>query len=128
MTKDNNRTTFILLKICLRTLVNILLLFILVEGFAKAYLFSYKLFGDYPYVPAAQTVMEITIAEGSDAAAVAKILEENGIVENQYLLLARMYLGKYSSRIKTGTYSLGPGMSPETICKEICGIKSEDEL
>lgn len=125
MTGDKNSISGTILRISLRTLVNAILVFILVEGFVGAYYFSYKLFADYPYVATSQSVSKITISEGQSARDIAFMLEQSGIVEDQYLFLARAYLGKYNSRIQAGTYTLGPGMSPEEICKRICGLQSE---
>ena len=70
--------------------------------------------------------MNITIESGSNAVDVAKILDNLDVVESEYLILARMYIGKYSSKIIAGTYELGPSMTPDEICKCICGIQSEE--
>lgn len=126
MTGDNNSISGTILRISLRTLVNVILVFILLEGFTGAYYFSYKLFADYPYVAASKNMLKITISEGESAKDVAVLLEESGIVENRYMFMARAYLGKYNNRIQAGTYTIGPGMSPDEICRRICGIQSEE--
>ena len=128
MTGDKNNITGTILRVSLRTFINAMLVFILVEGFIGAYYFSYKLFSDFPYVVASHDVRNITISEGQSAKDVGALLEECGIVEDKYLFLARTYLGKYNNRIQAGTYTLGPGMSPDEICKKICGIQSEDKI
>lgn len=116
----------VILGIAVHTLINMLLLFGLVEGFTYSYHFSYKLFADIPYIAASSDTMSITIDEGLDARQVAKILNVNGLVDGEYLILARMYLGKYNTRIQAGTYILSPGMTPDEICKSICGIQTEE--
>lgn len=110
-----------------RLMINVLLVLVLVEGYTTTYNFSYKLFADHPYIAASSQTMNVTIDNGDDAKTVAIVLEEMGIVDNRYLFLARAYLGKYQERIQPGTYVLGPGMSPEEICKKICGVQSEEE-
>lgn len=125
MAGDKEQISSAILWISVRTLINIILVFFLVEGFVTAYHFSYKLFSDFPYSAGSQNTMNITISQGESAMEVADVLEGNRIVESKYLFLARVYLGKFNSRIQAGTYTLGPGMSPEEICKEICGIQSE---
>lgn len=109
-----------------RTMLNVLLVLVLVEGFTNAYLFSYKLFADYPYVAASSETMNITVEAGMDVIDVATILDEMEIVDSKYLLVARAYIGKYNDKIQPGTYVLGPGMSPEEICKKLCGVQSEE--
>lgn len=125
MTRDKESISSIILQISLRTLVNVILVFVLVEGFVTTYHFSYKLFADFAYAAASQETINITIADGDTAKDVAVVLEQNGVVESRYLFLARAYLGKYNNRIQAGTYTVGPGMTPDEICKTICGLQSE---
>ena len=115
-----------ILQFCIQMIVNLFLLFLLVEGFEASYYFSYKLFADVPYRVGAEQRISITIEEGSTATLVAQQLEQSGVVEGKYLFLARTYLGKYNKRILAGTYQLGPDMTPDEICRAICGIQSED--
>lgn len=115
-----------ILWISLRTLLNVLILLLLVEGFVTAYHFSYKLFGDYPYSAASSETMNVKIEEGTSVMEVAVKLEELKVVESRYLFVARAYIGKYQDKIVAGEYVLGPGLSPDEICKIICNIKSEE--
>ena len=110
----------------LRTMINCIFVFGIYEGFVYSYIFSYKLFADIPYKPATSEMINITIEPGSNAVEVAKMLDELDIVDGEYLVLARMYLGKYNSKIQQGTYRLGPAMTPDEICRAICGIQSEE--
>lgn len=126
MTGENENIWSTILRFSLRTLINIILLFVLVEAFVVAYQYSYKLFSDLPYLAASQDVTTIVIEQGQTTKDIALILEQSGIVENQYLFLARAYLGKYNNKIQAGTYTLGPGMTLEEICRKLCGIQSED--
>jgi UPF0755 protein len=127
MAKDNESTYAIILGMCGRILMDLLFLFLLAEGFVYAYHFSYSLFADIPAAAASKTMVQVTIDEGSSARDVAATLEQDGVVDNRYLFLARAYLGKYNQKIIAGTYSLGPGMTPDEICQAICGMQSGDE-
>lgn len=126
MAGEHNSISKTILWGSVRLFVNAILVLILVEALVYSYHFSYKLFADYPFKAASSEEMSITIETGMSAKTVAVILDENNIVDGKYLFLARVYLGKYNSKIKAGTYTLGPGMSPEEICQEICGLQSED--
>lgn len=123
---ENDKISKVILQISLRTLMNVVLLFILVEGFAYTYQFSYKVFADVPHIPASSDTVTITIEPGSTAKQVANIMEGSGLVEDDKLILARLYLGKYNKKIIAGTYTLSPAMSTDAICKKICGIQSEE--
>lgn len=125
MTRDKDNISSTILQISLRTLINVILVFMLVEGFVMTYHFSYKLFADFSYAPSSKQTVNITIASGDTARDVAVVLEQNRVVESRYLFFARVYLGKYNSRIKVGTYTVGPAMTPDEICKLICGLQSE---
>lgn len=123
---ENDKISKVILQISLRTLMNVVLLFILVEGFVYTYQFSYKVFADVPYMPASSDTVTITIESGSTTKQVASIMEGSGLVEDDKLILARLYLGKYNKKIIAGTYTLSPAMSADAICKKICGIQSEE--
>ena len=123
---ENDKISKVILQISLRTLMNVVLLFILVEGFVYTYQFSYKVFADVPYMPASSDTVTITIESGSTAKQVASIMEGSRLVEDDKLILARLYLGKYNKKIIAGTYTLSPAMSADAICKNICGIQSEE--
>ena len=127
MAKDNENTYGVILGICVRVFINIVVVLILIEGFLYSYNFSYKLFADLPLVAGSSDVREITIVEGSTAKDVSILLEANEIIDNRYIFLARAYLGKYNQKIIAGKYYLGPGMSPDEICRMICGIQSEEK-
>ena len=127
MAVDRENMSGTILKLSLRTLVNMILIFLLVEGCIMAYNFSYRVFADYPYMAASKDTKTVTISEGQTAKDVAVVLEELSIVESRYMFLARVYLGRYNNQIQAGTYTLGPGMTPEEICRTICGQQSEGD-
>lgn len=126
MTGDKEFISNAVLRISIRVLINMILIFVLVEGLVTAYHFSYKLFADVPYVAATSNTMEITIPAGSSPGEVAAVLADAGIVDSRYLFLARVYIGEYHKKIQAGSYELGPGMSPDEICKKICGMQNEE--
>ena len=126
MTGDKKSVSSTILSISVRTLINVLLVLFLVEGFSNAYLFSNKLFLDVPYIATSSDTSNVTIESGTSVQQLAETLDSLGIVDSKYLFLARVYIGDYRSKIQAGTYVLGPGMSPDEICRKICGIQSEE--
>lgn len=125
MLKGKDDISSVILWVSIRTVINMIFLFALVEGFVSAYHFSYKLFADVPYMASSPETKNITIQSGADAEEIASLLDELGMVDGKYLFLARIYLGKYNTKIVAGTYTLGPGMTPDEICRKICGMQSE---
>ena len=126
MAGEREDTSKIILQISIRTLINIILVFVLVEGFVWCYQFSYRVFADIPYMPGSQNTVTITIEQGENARQIANAMEQGGLVEDNKLFLARIYLGKYTHKILAGTYTLSPGMTTDAICKKICGMQSEE--
>lgn len=117
-----------IMGVSIRTFVNFLLVLVIIEGFIYSYHFSYKLFADVAYKPATSESIVVAIPEGSNARSVASIMEDSGVVENKYMMLARLYLGRYNTRIMAGSYTLTPSMTPDEICRLICGIQNEEKL
>ena len=122
----NNNALLVFAGIIFRTLFNAALIFALIEGFVYSYHFSYKLFADIPYKATSTETVNITIDPGNSARDVAVIMDNNGLVDGKYLFLARMYIGRYNTKIKAGTYVLSPGMSPDEICRCICEVPGEE--
>lgn len=112
--------------ICFHLLLDLAFIYFLIQGYMVSYHFSYALFGDLPKSAMAATNTPVVISQGSTAKDVSVQLEECGVVENRYLFLARAYIGKYKDKIVAGSYELNPGMTPDNICKMICGMQSED--
>ena len=123
---DRDKIANVILGISVRVLLNVVMLFVLVQGFGTGYRFSYKLFSDIPYRSGAAEEYKITIEEGSSVLAIGTLLEERGVVDGRYLFAARAYLGRYNGRMLAGTYTLGAAMSPDRICQILCGMQSEE--
>lgn len=126
MLNEKNSVLSAVLGICVRTIVNLLVVFLLYESLVQSYSFSYMLFADVPYMSGQNSMVTITIDEGVSTWEIARLLYDNKIINDQYIFIARAYLGKYSNRMKAGSYAVDSTMSPETLCKIFCGIQSEE--
>lgn len=125
--KDNEGIFNGVLWLCIRTTINLILIFVLVRGFVLGYTFSYKLFVDVPYMSGNNENVVVTIEESALPGDVADMLYEKRIIEDKKIFLARVYIGRYSSKIRTGDYVVNSTMSPDALCKMFCGITSEEE-
>lgn len=126
MLNENKSIAAAILSISLRTIANIMIVFFLYESLVQSYTFSYKLFADVPYMAGQNSLVTVTIDEGESAKEIAQVLYDNRIIEDKYIFLIRAYIGKYTDRMKAGSYAVDSTMSPETICKIFCGIQSEE--
>lgn len=126
MAREKNGVSNTILWISVRTFINFVFIFMLVEGFSTAYQFSYKLFADVPYQATSSKEIRFVIEQGESAMEISSALNEKGIVDGKYLFMARIYLGKYNNKIKAGEYVVSSGMTPEEICRIICGLQQGD--
>lgn len=126
MLNENESILNAVLGISIRTISNLLIIFLLYESLVQSYSFSYMLFADVPYISGQNSLITITIDEGESVKELAQDLYDNKIIENQYIFLARAYLGKYTDRMKAGSYAINSTMSPDTLCRTFCGIQSEE--
>jgi len=113
-------------SVCFHFLLNLAFVYCLVQGYTYSYHFSYSLFGDLPKAVVKMADTPIVIENGKGAKEVAVLLEQNGIVDSRYIFMARAYIGKYNNKIVAGKYVLNASMTPDQICKIICGMQSED--
>ena len=61
------------------------------------------------------TTVKFTVPEGASAAAVARALEDQGLVKDDLAVMYLIVTGGLSDRIAAGNYSLSPSMTPEQV-------------
>lgn len=76
------------------------------------------------YKPDDESIVQVTIPEGTPAAAISGILEDNGIIKSarNFTLYSRLH--KVASKYQAGQYALSPSMTME----EIAGIISTGKV
>lgn len=126
MLNEKNSVLGTVLGISVRFIIDLMIIFLMYEMLVYSYTFSYSLFTDAPYLAGNTNNITITIEPEQSVFDMAEILYENRIVENKYLFVARAYVGKYNTKLRAGKYTLNSTMSPDTICRKMCGIQSEE--
>ncbi len=128
--KNNSYKTELRLKTSLfyaiQILVDIIILLILVKGFSMAYGFSYSVFNDSAKNPASTEYKVITILDGDSTSKISEKLEKEGIIDNKYVMMAKIKVGSYGSKIKSGQYGLSPSMTYNEIIKIITNEQDDD--
>ncbi len=124
---DKKITTGSTIRFTFNFLINSIIILLLIQAFVFAYSFGYKLFGDVSYNPGDKTQKEVVILADSSSLDIAETLENQGIVEDKWVTLGRIKLGKYNSKLKPGTYMLSPSMTTDEIINIICGISEDEE-
>lgn len=117
------------LRIVLQILINIILVLIIMQVFMFAYNFFYKVFTDTSVNSSDTREIQFVIVPDSSTTEIVDELADNGLIEDPYVMLAKIYLSSYHGKIKPGTYILQPSMTQDEIMKIITATqgKQEDE-
>ncbi len=108
-------------------LVNIIILYLFIRVFSFAFNFSYDVFADSAKNPASMDYVVVEIPPDSSSKEIAEIIYDAGVIEDKYVMLAKIKVGGYGNKIKAGPYGLSSSMTYDEILNIICGYDSEDE-
>lgn len=115
------------LRLVLQVLINIVIILLLIQVFMYAYNFAYKVFTDTCMNPINKAEVEFVIPPDSSTMEIVDSLVEAELVEDKYVMLAKVYLSSYHGKIMPGTYILSPSMTQDEIMKIITGSTDEEE-
>lgn len=107
-------------------LVNSIILLLLIQVFILSYSFGYKIFANISYKPSSTSVVNVEILPDSSSMDIVSTLEESGVIENKWVMLVRIRLGKYSSSLMPGKYELSPSMATDEIIDILCHKTKEE--
>ena len=93
----------------------------------EAYDFGYRVFTEAPISPAPGRDITISYTEGKSFKALAKNLEEKGLVRDYKLAMVQMYVSVYKDKIKPGSYTLNTSMTTEEMMKAMCPDLNDEE-
>ena len=93
----------------------------------EAYDFGYRIFTEAPISPAPGRDVTVSYTEGKSFKALAKNLEEKGLVRDYKLAMVQMYVSVYKDKIKPGAYTLNTSMTTEEMMRAMCPGLNDDE-
>lgn len=67
------------------------------------------------------------IEPDSSTTEIVDALIEQGLVQDRYVMLAKVYLSSYHGKMMPGTYTLSPSMTQDDILKTITGNKEKED-
>lgn len=108
-------------------LVDVAIIFILVRGFSVSFKFSYDVFGDKAKNPTSKDSVVVEIPRDSSATEISEIVYDAGVIDNKYVMMAKMKIGGYGKNVKPGKYGMSPAMKYGDIINLICGVNEEEE-
>ena len=92
-----------------------------------AYDFGYRVFTEAPISPAPGRDVVVSYTEGKSFKALAKNLEEKGLVRDYKLAMVQMYVSVYKDKIKPGAYTLNTSMTMEEMMKAMSSVADDEE-
>ena len=109
------------LRIVLQVLINVVIVLFLLQVFMLAYNFAYKVFTDTSVNPTSDKNVTFVIEPDSSTMEIVDGLIDSGLIEDKYVMLAKIYLSSYHGKMMPGTYILSPSM------RELTGASQEEE-
>lgn len=102
----DNKKLYKWIKIALKVLAVIVVVYLTISMSLKAYDFGYRVFTEQPMDAKPGINVEVTIEQGMSAKKIGKLLEEKGLVRDADLFAVQYKLSAYSGEILAGTYTL----------------------
>lgn len=113
-------------SICIKVAIFILICLGLVYLGQTTYKYTHAVFSEESMEEAPGRVVKLTIPEEVSVKKFAKVLEENGLIEDSGVFLVQMKMAKFGDTVKKGTYELNTSMKPSEMFK-ILSKANEDE-
>ena len=115
------------LRIVLQILINIILVLVIIQVFMFAYNFFYKVFTNTSVDSSDTREIQFVIVPDSSTTEIVDALADDGLIDDPYVMLVKIYLSSYHGKIKPGTYILQPSMTQDEIMKIITGTQDKQE-
>lgn len=123
----NDKTMKNVIRLVFRTLINVVIVLLIIQAFMLSYNFFYKVFTDTSVNPSDSTEIQFVIPPDSSTTEIVNSLVEDGLVEDKYVMLAKVYLSSYHGKMLPGTYTLSKSMTQTEILKIITGTYDGEE-
>lgn len=108
-------------------LINVIIIFVVVEIFSYSFNFAYSVFGDVAKSPGATEYVVVEIPADSSILQIGDALEESGIIEDKFVFFAKVKVKGYGDKIRSGKFGLSASMTYNEILEVICDIGTDGE-
>ena len=124
---DTNKTHIsnVLLRVILHIAVYVILIVAVIFVANKAYDFTYQIYGNVTVSSEATVTKEIDVKQGMSNLAIARTLENEGLIVNKYSFFIRLKLADKPVQIQK--CKISNNMTYETIIDKLCSVEQDDE-
>lgn len=113
--------------ICFRVILFVVLVLGLVYLGQTTYKYTRAVFSDEAFEEAPGKTVKVTISESVSGKQLAKVLEENGLIENALVFQLQMKMADFGDRVEADTYELNTSMPPSELFEILSGTDGEDK-
>ena len=104
-------------SICLKVIVFIVIILGIVSLGQTTYRYTHAVFSDAALEEEPGKMVRVKIPEDVSGKQLAKVLEENGLIEDANVFLIQMKMADFGETVKAGTYELSTSMPPSEMFK-----------
>lgn len=115
-TREINKITTAIIRICTKLIVAALLVLLLYEAVAKGFSFGYQVFYSKAAEESPGRDVSVVLEDGTTIAEAAGLLKEKGLIENKFSFRFQSLFYEYET-VYPGTYELNTSMTPKEILK-----------
>ncbi len=117
-----------IVSVSCKTLIFVTLVLLLILMVQFLYDFGQKIFREEARTSTENAVLvEVVVPEDASAMSVAKLMEENGLVEDSKLFYVQILLSDYKDKFVPGVYTLSTDMKPSELMMTISPKTEEAE-
>ena len=113
--------------ICFRVILFVALVLGLVYLGQTTYKYTRAVFSDEAFEEAPGKTVKVTISESVSGKQLAKVLEENGLIENALIFQLQMKMADFGDQVEADTYELNTSMPPSELFEILSGTDGEDK-
>ena len=104
-------------SICLKVIVFIVIILGIVSLGQTTYRYTHAVFSDAALEEEPGKLVRVKIPEDVNGKQLAKVLEENGLIEDANVFVIQMQMADFGETVKAGTYELSTSMPPSEMFK-----------
>ena len=104
-------------SICFKVIIFIVIVLGIVSLGQTTYRYTHAVFSDAALEEEPGKLVRVKIPEDVNGKQLAKVLEENGLIEDANVFVIQMQMADFGETVKAGTYELSTSMPPSEMFK-----------
>ncbi len=114
-------------SICLKVAIFVVIILGIIYLGQNAYHYTHEIFNDEPLEAAPGKDVTVKITQDVSTKQLAKVLEDNGLIDNAVVFQIKMKIADFDDTVKAGDYKLNTSMPPSEMFKILSGQNEDDD-